>query len=69
MFEDSNFPFSQNVPYNMVAVGSCSKCGGLVCMHSIWGGVQADNPTCINCGAVKLQKAPTNVKLPVIDME
>lgn len=32
-------------------VGTCSNCGGAVCVPHIWHGVQQPIPTCEQCGA------------------
>lgn len=41
------------VPYNKTVIGTCSCCGGPVCVHTVWGSVIPDTPTCARCGAVK----------------
>jgi len=53
------------VPPGLIQVGVCSKCGGKVCVYSIWCSVVSDVPKCINCGATKRQ----DVQFPVIDMD
>ncbi len=39
------------VPLGKIAIGTCSKCGGAVCIHSVWQSVGQDIPTCASCGA------------------
>lgn len=50
--------------YDKMTIGTCSICGGPVQVHTTWGSVLPDVPTCANCGATKRQHSG-----PVIDME
>jgi len=43
-----------NIPINKTAIGTCSNCGGYVCVHSVWSSVCPDTPTCSSCGRVGL---------------
>jgi hypothetical protein len=47
----------------MTTIGTCSKCGGPVCMPEFWGGVTPPTPQCANCKAV-----PVNPFGPRIEM-
>lgn len=44
-------------------IGTCSLCGGSVCVPTIWHGVYPPRPRCSRCGAVAKQTGP------VIEME
>ena len=46
-------------------VGSCSICGGAVCVPTIWHGVYPPTPQCIACNAV----ASPPMSRPVIPMQ
>jgi len=41
------------VPYGKTCIGSCGLCGGPVCVHTAWGSIVPDTPTCAQCGAIK----------------
>lgn len=45
-------------------VGTCSKCGGRVCVPTVWLGIYPPTPTCQSCGAV-----PVNAHGPIIPMK
>ena len=38
-------------------VGTCSNCGGLVCVPTVWYGMGEPIPTCADCGAVEDRRA------------
>lgn len=40
-------------------IGRCSKCGGDVCVPTVWLGLQPPVPTCSSCGARKARNLPT----------
>lgn len=40
---------------NNIIVGKCGKCGGVVSMPSVWGGVNRPPRTCESCGATALE--------------
>lgn len=56
---------SQYIPDDKVLVGTCSQCGGPVCVHKTWICVVPDVPCCLWCGASA--KVPNNFG-PVIPM-
>ena len=45
-------------------IGTCSICGGPVCVPTLWYGVNPPSPTCKKCGAVQRKSYG-----PVIDMD
>lgn len=51
--------------YDQRTIGTCSRCGGLVTVPTVWNGVIPPTPTCAYCGAVAASSwvGPT---LPVI---
>jgi len=44
-------------------MGTCSKCGGMVTIPTIWHGIYPPTPSCRGCGAT-----PKNAHGPVIQM-
>lgn len=54
-----------SVPPGYTIVGTCSKCGGNVCVPTIWGSTVPAIPTCSSCGAT----AKRNPHLPIIETE
>lgn len=52
------------IPPGKFPVGTCSICGGPVCVHTNWCAVIPDVPACAKCGATK-----KNSHGPVIDMQ
>lgn len=45
-------------------VGTCSICGGQVCVPSVWGGIIPPIPTCAQCGAQAAQHGPVIAMRP-----
>lgn len=39
--------------YDKVVLGTCSLCGGPVCVPAVWSSIIPPTPTCSRCGAVK----------------
>ncbi len=52
------------IPLGKFVVGTCSICGGPVCLHASWCSTIPDVPTCASCGATK-----RDTYGPVIDMK
>lgn len=43
--------FKNGIPYNMTCLGTCSLCGGPVCVPSVIWSTVAPTPQCLWCGA------------------
>jgi len=39
-------------------IGTCSECGGAVTLPRTWMGMTPPNPTCRDCGAVRVDHGP-----------
>ena len=57
------------VPPGMSVVGTCSICGGMVLVHTIWHCVVPDTPTCASCGAIAAPHGPTIPMIPAPKIE
>jgi len=55
-----------NIPYNHVVVGTCSLCGGPVCVPTIWMSVVPPTPTCANCGAMEDRRPNYGPVIPMV---
>lgn len=42
----------------MRVIGTCSLCGGQVCVPTMWGAIIPPTPTCQQCGAVAASHGP-----------
>ena len=63
--QNNSSEFSE-IPIGKVAVGTCSICGGPVCVHSPWYSVAPDTPTCARCGAIKDTSPDYGPVIPMI---
>lgn len=47
-----------DIPLGKTAIGTCSQCGGPVCVHTCWMSVIPDKPECEKCGAYEAGYGP-----------